>query len=362
VTGDGLYLGGLLGVGIGTGTVITGSYATGNVAGDNYVGGLLGYAFGSNIMDSYATGNVAGDNYVGGLVGNGDNLGTITDSYATGNVAGDNYVGGLLGQGSGFGTITGSYATGAVIGRFAVGGFVGLLRDSSVGVNNSYASGSVTSNGGPSGSYIGGFAGVFLNESASNIYALGAVTGVSRVGGLAGGIVGSVTITEAYAAGAVDAPNGGGLIGEIQNSSTGTLSRLYWDVILTGQALAVGVLNGTAIEDTVVGLGTTQMLQEASFVDWDFTSTWSIIEGRSYPYFIVPFFPPLPNVPSTNLPNDYIFAIQSPNALSLGYTDEQYLNAEDGDFNINNMRLYRAYLIERSVLGRYQNSDAVTFN
>ena len=45
--------------------LIEGSYATGSVSGNKYVGGLVGESS-STIIGSYATGKVSGDEYVGG--------------------------------------------------------------------------------------------------------------------------------------------------------------------------------------------------------------------------------------------------------------------------------------------------------
>ena len=57
----------------------------------------MGYFSSSSINNSYATGNVQGFEYVGGLVGEADSS-TISNSYTTGAVNGTNYVGGLLGR------------------------------------------------------------------------------------------------------------------------------------------------------------------------------------------------------------------------------------------------------------------------
>ena len=74
------------------------------------VGGIVGYFFddsgGLVITDSYATGSVEGNDQVGGLVGL--NTDTVTDSYATGSVEGNDQVGGLVGSSSG-GTEIDSY-------------------------------------------------------------------------------------------------------------------------------------------------------------------------------------------------------------------------------------------------------------
>ena len=61
------------------------SYIKGSNACDN-IGGLVGILSGA-ITNSYATGNVSGGDYVGGLVGFNECSGNcIRDSYATGNV------------------------------------------------------------------------------------------------------------------------------------------------------------------------------------------------------------------------------------------------------------------------------------
>ncbi|MBC6414591.1 MAG: cadherin-like beta sandwich domain-containing protein [Chromatiales bacterium] len=108
------------------------------VAGNNFVGSLVGFNQGS-IANSYATGEVIGTgNGVGGLVS--DNRGTITNSYATGVVTGNTTIGGLVGDNNS-GTITNSYATGNVNAqRRAAGGLVGLNRSS---ITNTYATGDV---------------------------------------------------------------------------------------------------------------------------------------------------------------------------------------------------------------------------
>ena len=106
--------------------------------------------------------------------------GTVSNSYATGNVTGTNYSGGLAGYNQS--TISNSYATGNVTGSYMSGGLVGY--QSSGTVSNSYASGAVS--GGVSGSYIGGLVGYQYLSTVSNSYASGAVTGLSSLGGLVG--------------------------------------------------------------------------------------------------------------------------------------------------------------------------------
>jgi large exoprotein involved in heme utilization and adhesion len=167
----GTNFGGLVGLDTGP---ISNSYASGNVtinARDSaqYVGGLVGHIVGTSalIINSYATGavNVIGyGQQVGGLLGYNDG-GTVSNSYATGAVAGNTYVGGLIGQILGrtdnFGNVNNSYATGSVTGSQRVGGLVGgsygyLNTNNSANISNSYSTGSVTLTGpGPVGGLIG---------------------------------------------------------------------------------------------------------------------------------------------------------------------------------------------------------------
>jgi len=106
IHGNGGAVGGLAGVNGGT---ISNSYASGNVSGVYYVGGLAGDNLAGTITNCYAISTVTGNSdAIGGLVGMNYNGGTITNSYSTGSVTGGSYVGGLLGENVG-GVITDSY-------------------------------------------------------------------------------------------------------------------------------------------------------------------------------------------------------------------------------------------------------------
>ncbi len=141
------YLGGLAGYNYGT---ITRSYTTGSVVGGGAeVGGLVGGNYG-DIENSYSTASVSSNPElgaeVGGLVGVHYD-GVVNNSYATGEVAGARYVGGLIGMN--VGTVSNSYSTGNVSGNEFVGGLTGI---SEYPPSNSFwdteASGQETSAGG----------------------------------------------------------------------------------------------------------------------------------------------------------------------------------------------------------------------
>ncbi|UCD51330.1 MAG: hypothetical protein JSW27_01600, partial [Phycisphaerales bacterium] len=102
--------------------MITECYATGVVAGNDSVGGLVGH--GGRIEGCHADAVVKGHDHVGGLAGSAE---TIVNSYAQGTVVGNEYVGGLAGYDSYIwgSTVTNCYAMALVIGTANTGGLVG---------------------------------------------------------------------------------------------------------------------------------------------------------------------------------------------------------------------------------------------
>ena len=317
--GDGGYeAGGLVGGNTGT---INASSASGAVSGVGTVGGLAG-ANSSNpgvgiIENSHASGAVTetGGGDAGGLVGAsglqtpGGGLPSLINDYATGAVLGTGFDGGLSGDVNS-GKVTGSYATGSV----SVGGD---LADSYF-----------------DGDYIGGLIGYLGrqdNSAITNVYATGPVSGTQYVGGLIGfnrslnmisGSVGAVTISNAYALGAVNATSGdaGGLIGEINNTTnansgppTTNANTSISNVFATGATTApsaVGGLIGRNVSpsltiangyydtqttglstDTAGGVGKTTAQLQAGLPTGFSTANWGIVAGVSYPYLLSQFAP-----------------------------------------------------------------------
>ncbi len=141
-------------------------------------------------------------------------------------------VGGLVGHNSG--TISESFVTGLVGGNESVGGLVGWNE------------------------------GVIIN-----CFSLAVVGGYDTVGGLVGWNGGEVNRT--YAAGEViNYSNGGGLIGM---DVGGDVVASYYDNETTN----------LTVSDGGYGRNTTEMMNETTFVDWDFEDVWRINEGESYP-------------------------------------------------------------------------------
>jgi len=205
--------------------------------------GLFGTVSVSSIIKDIGVINatLVGGSNVGIIAG--ANNGTISNSFASGTVNGSDYIGGLVGLN--IGSITGSYSSGSVNGSNYVGGLVGYSAPGVV--TNSYSGSSVSGTsavGGLVGANQGGLGDV---GTITNSYAYGNVFGTSDVGGLVG------YNTDGWA--------------------TGIITNSYWNNTTSGQATSAG---GS-------GLTTAQMKQQASFSGWDFSTTWRIYEGNSYP-------------------------------------------------------------------------------
>ena len=162
--------GGLVGV-LQGGSSINNSYATGNVNSSTDNGSAFGGLVGSNtqsaINNSYASGNVnAGINgsNAGGLVGNLTTYGNLNfdSNFATGNVSGSYYTGGLYGYIYNYNNATvrfsNSYSKGNASGAYYTGGLIGYYYNDSgkLYLTNTYANGQVT---GSDPTYIGGLIG-----------------------------------------------------------------------------------------------------------------------------------------------------------------------------------------------------------
>ncbi|MCA1902277.1 MAG: hypothetical protein LDL53_08690 [Candidatus Hydrogenedens sp.] len=277
-----LIVGGLVGWNEGT---VSESYSTGSVAGNYYVGGLVGVNAEGAVVQSYSTGSVVGDFAVGGLVAT--NSGAVVQSYSTGSASGGDYVGGLVGANAY--AVTQSYSTGSVSGKQYVGGLVGYNEEGTV--SQSYSTGSVSGS-----DYLGGLVGMNFEGTVSQSYSMGSVEGVFGVGGLVGWNGGTVTqsystgsasgedcvgglvgatdyaVKQSYSTGSVVGnSNVGGLIGYNDGGST---TQSYWDTETSGQNSSAGGEGKT----------TAEMKQKITYTNWDFNCVWNIEEGITYPY------------------------------------------------------------------------------
>jgi hypothetical protein len=175
---------------------ISNCYVIGTVTGNNWVGGLIGFAYeGGSITNCSATCDVSGSYEVGGLLGAADGI-KITNCSSSCTVTGtNNIIGGLTGEVYGGGSITNCSASGTVSGNKDVGGLVGYTDGK---ITNSSSSCTVTG----TSFFVGGLVGEAEGE-ISNSFATGDVTGeIDDVGGLVGSTW-KATITNCYATGAV---------------------------------------------------------------------------------------------------------------------------------------------------------------
>ena len=230
------------------------------------VGGVVGYANGTNIKNATNNASVKGDTSVGGIVGYADSTsrmyGTIVNS---GNITANSMVGGVSGENHGFwcdtnsnygtfknsGSINGrngatvggvtAFAdkemcnaenTGNVIGGNAVGGVAGRVQ---APIKNSYNSGEIVGtnptaqgeiSGTPTGVFVGGITGyTTVNGTISNCYNKGHIAAHSASGDYinngdyVGGIVGFAQAKVEYCANIGGLIEGNNFIGGIVGSA-----------------------------------------------------------------------------------------------------------------------------------------------
>jgi hypothetical protein len=227
-------------------------------------GGLAGYTLSADISGCHVTGCIYGQHFVGGLVGH-VYSGMIGSCYSTTNNYGSWNVGGLAGYAE-LGRIYQSFATGIVNGTERLGGLVGETYRTSI--NDSFATGAVSGN-----EYIGGLVGLTVDSDIYHCYAAGEVKGDYHPGGLTG------------------------------DSYYTSYTYSYWDIETSGTTYSAG---GT-------GRTTAQMMQQATFVDWEFDGIWGIEEDETYPYLL-----PTGNDPESLIDElmDYIEGLDLPGNIN----------------------------------------------
>jgi hypothetical protein len=273
------YSGGLTGVN--NNSTITNCHTSGSITSDGYtVGGLVGFNDNGSIYNSHSEGNTSGGSKIGGLVG--DNSGNIDNSHSACITSGESHVGGLVG--SSLGNINNSYSEGDVVSSIdygEVGGFAGYVFAGNI--SNCYSIGDATSLNGNCGGFIGFIDAMMETVTITNCYSLG---DASTSGGVVGGFIGNcmsfsmepITITNCFSTGFMTGISStGGFIGEDMSMEPSLITSCYWDVETSGQATSVG---GT-------GKTTAEMMVQANYVSWDFTTPiWNIHSALNsgYPY------------------------------------------------------------------------------
>ncbi len=203
-----------------------------DVTGSDRVGSLLGDGVYGSVVDNHATGQVSGQDEVGGLVGR--TRRTVWYSSAAVNVSGNDAVGGLVGHQIRNDTVA-SYATGSVEGMDAVGGLIGAVSDKDQIIEASYATGNVSGRGSrltdsDSGFIICDSIGFFSSSDPAETSTGGGV------GGLVGCSCGRIQVS--YATGAVSGTAAvGGLVG---SGPYAKIQSSYWDLETSGVRVGVG--------------------------------------------------------------------------------------------------------------------------
>ena len=234
-----------------------------DVTGRDAVGSLLGDGVYATVIDNHATGQVSGEDEVGGLVGR--TWGSVWYSSAAVNVSGNDAVGGLVGHQTLNDTIA-SYATGNVEGMDAVGGLIGAVSDVTQVIEASYATGNVSGRGSRLTDSDSGF---IICDLVGGFTVSGPVETTTSTGGGVGGLVGSSCgyIQVSYATGAVSGTAAvGGLVGSgrfVKAQSS------YWDLETSEVRVGVGeddandngVIDGAELLRVGVGGKSTAELQ-----------------------------------------------------------------------------------------------------
>ena len=270
VTGEGYYIGGI----VGEGSTITNCYNSGNISGTgNYLGGISGRS--NTITNCYNTGNISG-NCCGGISGTGN----VTNSYNNGIIMGDTSVGGVVGNGS----AANAYNTGNVSGSSQVGGVVG-----NGSASNSYNTGSVTGV-----TDVGGVIGVVTRNTITNLYNKGIVIGNSSVGGVVGS-ASATRIINVFNTGSVNGESViGGILGEA--STAGVLNSYYGGDCTLTLGIGSGESGGSFIDlpvenwaKSVDWFSFDPTVESGSFVwhpgyIWDFNTIWYIQSDQNDGY------------------------------------------------------------------------------
>jgi hypothetical protein len=125
----------------------------------------------------------------------------------------------------------------------------------------------------------------------SNSYATGSTTGTYYVGGLAGRNYYQSTIENSYSTCSVSGTyQVGGFIG--YNYYNNQITNSYWDTETSGTTIGVGSGPSTG----VIGKTTAEMKKQATFINWDFTNIWDIIENKLYPYLVWQYLAPVADI------------------------------------------------------------------
>lgn len=317
------------------------------VKGGSYVGIIIGRNANGTILNCNAKGDVEGNSYVGGVIGISDHnsVTSVTFDGALTSSASNAEIGGICGKATET-TLTSAraYTTLNTSGSSAhVGGIAGSIISGSVSKSNCEASitatGSDNSVGGIAGyseasistsvttgmvsakgdnSYVGGIAG-YAKSPIADSYTTASLVGTLYSGGICGYTFS--TIDKCYSRSEINGVRyGGGVVAQLDGAEAAVTNSIAANNILSlsdqaswGSRVIGGFKNGAAEPDnsnyalstmqvslnnvpqkktdnTVEGIAKTESELQASDtymnLGWDFSKTWSIDEGKMYPYLL----------------------------------------------------------------------------
>ncbi len=244
-------------------------------------------------------------------------IGSLAGQFDVGNITnctvikptitgGNNTIGGMLGESKGL--ISQCAVIDALIEPFdgapTVGGFIGHVH-SAAQVYQNYVTGSIRfdANSQSPGVVVGGFLGSANANAGDNLiednFCIVNIVnnGVpsASAGMVVGGFIGSASngntfIRRCYSVGNLPTDSGfnvGGFVGDVNGVS---FTSCYWDKSLNPNLFDTGDSSdgddGAGDYYAVFGLPTSNMKQQATFTNWDFTNIWEITENVSYPNLI----------------------------------------------------------------------------
>ena len=224
-------------------------YNYGNIkANQSYVGGIVGYFYISSsgeIQNCYNTGEIIGEDRVGGIIGEAalaiSDLYEIYDCYNEGNIIGSTYVGGIAGISCA--DVYNCYNIGVVESDSYAGGVVGSCN-SYISVYNCYNLGEISATTSNAGGITGNANA--RNQIYSN-YNEGYIVGNSNVGGIAGKVDSEddLSIYDCYNTGKISGESElGGIVGYLYNTGSYNiyLSNCYNIGIISGERHIGGIV------------------------------------------------------------------------------------------------------------------------
>lgn len=244
------------------------SKVEGTVEGTTQTGGLIGLLSGGSITNCQANVNVSSksaNTYIGGIVG--ELNGTIDKCLTKGSITGtgsNKYVGGIVGISQAGSSVTNSYTTAFLSSSYCAAGIVAYNYGL---VEKCYASGNIYSK-----NYGAGVIG--YNDGSNAIVRYCAAM--------------SKKLEVVYESQQTQQGGGYGqrIIGGIKNGAPApvtdqnyALKTMQVSVNDVPQTVYDDIMNGTAKTGT-------ELMAQATYeaLTWDFTNTWKIEEGSSYPY------------------------------------------------------------------------------